>query len=162
MAASVSAERRGGPTLTVRDFIGQFKGLSSTLKRKTILARIPQLFARSLSACVTNGDIDAGVVAALLEAMKAESKPVNPLELGVLGPSASLADSTRGRRGHNHIQTRLYMLDEDSRSRLRFVFELPAFGARQDPRSVMCPRRHQGREPTRWSDPFEIISRALR
>jgi hypothetical protein len=137
MAAYVTAERRGGAALTVRDFIGQFKGLSSTLKRKAILARIPTLAARSLSACVTKGDIDTAVVSALLDAMRAESKPINPLDLGVLGQPHLQAWLT-AHGGVAATVTYKRIADVDDTTGLPFVFEF-AFGAREDanPRRVL-------------------------
>jgi hypothetical protein len=137
MAAYVSAERRGGPTLTVRAFLAQFKGLSSTVKRKAILARLPQLAAVSLSACVTNGDIDADIVTALLEAMRAESKPINPLDLGVLG-QAHLQAWLAAHGGVAATITYKRIADVDDETGLPFLFEF-AFGARQDtdPRRVL-------------------------
>jgi hypothetical protein len=130
MAAYVTAERRGAPPMTVRDFIGQFRGLSSTLKRKAILAQLPTFAACGLNACVTNGDIDTAVVATLLEAMRAESKPVNPVALGVLGQR----HLQTWLEAHGGVTTtieyrRVAEIDDDSG--LPFVFEF-AFGARQD------------------------------
>jgi DNA topoisomerase VI subunit B len=136
MAAYVSAERRGGPALTVRDFIGQFRGLTSTRKRKAILATRPALAAVSLSTCVSGGDIDETIVAALLDAMRAESKPVNPLDLGVLGQAHLQSWLTaHGGVAATIVYKRVADLDERG---LPFVVEV-AFGAREDrdPRRVI-------------------------
>jgi hypothetical protein len=130
MAAYVTAERRGGPALTVRDFIGQFRGLSSTRKRKAILTRLPRLAGLSLSACVENGDIDEELVASLLAAMRGESKPVKPLELGHLG-KAHLQTWLEAHAGIAATVTYKRVADLDNATELPFVFEF-AFGARQD------------------------------
>jgi DNA topoisomerase VI subunit B len=84
MRAYVNAERDGGAARTVRDFVAEFRGLSSTVKRKAVLADLP-VAGRRLSELVTDGDIDNGVVGTLLERMRAAADPVKPQALGVLG-----------------------------------------------------------------------------
>lgn len=130
MAAYVSAERRGGPAITVRDFIGQFKGLSSTVKRKVILSQLPALAACGLNACVANGTIDPAVVTALLAAMQQESKPVKPLDLGVLG-QRHLQTWLTAHGGVDATIEYRRVAEIDAESGLPFVFEF-AFGARHD------------------------------
>ena len=130
MAAYVTAERRGGPALTVRDFIGQFKGLSSTVKRKAILARLPKLAALSLSACVKDGDIDLAAVAELLTAMQHESRPVRSLDLGLLG-KAHLQTWLQAHTGTAATVSYKLVADIDDATGLPFALEF-AFGGRQD------------------------------
>jgi DNA topoisomerase VI subunit B len=84
MAAYITLERAGGTSRTVRQFISEFHGLSSTAKQKAILASLPvaRVHLRDL---VQNGDLDHTTVAALLAAMQEASRPVKPAALGVLG-----------------------------------------------------------------------------
>jgi Histidine kinase-, DNA gyrase B-, and HSP90-like ATPase len=69
---------------TVREFVSEFRGLSSTVKQKAILAEIGashvslyDFFGR----CKANGEN----IAKLLAALKEHSKPVHPRQLGVIG-----------------------------------------------------------------------------
>jgi DNA topoisomerase VI subunit B len=74
------AEKRS-ETITARDFVGQFRGLSSTVKRAEICAAVD-------ASNTTLRDFFArgrGAVAGLLAAMKVLSTPVKPRDLGVIG-----------------------------------------------------------------------------
>ena len=84
MASYIAHERDGGRGRTVREFVSEFRGLSSTAKQKAILARagVAGVHLRDL---VADGDIDHSAVEALLDAMRAESRPVKPRALGALG-----------------------------------------------------------------------------
>jgi DNA topoisomerase VI subunit B len=69
---------------TVREFVSEFRGLSSTGKQKALLAAIGashvslhEFFGRNK----TNGEN----IARLLAALKEHSKPVRPIQLGVIG-----------------------------------------------------------------------------
>jgi hypothetical protein len=80
MAAHIA--NRG--SITIREFISEFRGLSSTAKQKAVLEEIGashvslhNFFGRHK----TNGDNIAGLLAALQE----HSKPVRPAQLGVIG-----------------------------------------------------------------------------
>lgn len=84
MAAYIAGERHGQPVKTVREFISEFRGLSSTAKQKAILSALP-VKGVHLHDYVKAGDLDRGAVAALLTAMRAASAPVKPQALGVLG-----------------------------------------------------------------------------
>ncbi len=84
IAAYISSERRGATPRTVREFVSEFRGLSATAKQKAILNRL-NLGGVYLHDLVSGGDIDGAVVTALLGAMRAESKPVKPQALGVIG-----------------------------------------------------------------------------
>jgi DNA topoisomerase VI subunit B len=128
MAAQLHLERQGGPARFVRDFVGEFRGLSSTVKRKEVLANLP-LAGTRLQDLVTDGDLDARVIHTLLTRMKAASKPVPPKALGVLGEphlKAWLATS-----GAKSIQTFRYKRAEDVADGLPFVVEV-AFVGRGD------------------------------
>jgi hypothetical protein len=74
------AEDHGLSQRPVRDFIADFRGLSSTAKTKTICDGL-SLSRRSLAEVVT----DPALVAALLAAMKAGARPVKPKDLGIIG-----------------------------------------------------------------------------
>ena len=76
------AQHDGGRT--VRDFLAEFKGLTSTVKQKKVLselglARVP------LSALANGDDLDHVRVARLLAAMRTYTRPVKPAALGVIG-----------------------------------------------------------------------------
>jgi DNA topoisomerase VI subunit B len=68
----------------VREFVAQFRGLSSTAKQKAVLESTG-LARQPLSAFVKNGDVSNDLACSLLEAMQRESKPVRPEALGVIG-----------------------------------------------------------------------------
>jgi DNA topoisomerase VI subunit B len=84
IAAYVHQERQGGSALFVRDFLAQFRGLSSTVKRKEVLSNLP-LVGTHLRDLVRDGDLDRRVITTLLKRMQDASKPVPPTALGVLG-----------------------------------------------------------------------------
>ena len=129
MAAYIAAERRGGPARTVREFISEFRGLSGTAKQKTILSRVP-LAGVHLHDLIKGGDVDRAVVTSLLEAMRAESKPVKPLALGPLGePHIRMWLTTHG--GTTETVRYKRLADVDDATGLPFLVEL-AFAARKD------------------------------
>lgn len=65
---------------TVREFVSEFKGLSSTGKQKAVG------YARDLLADhVADGDVDQAFVETLLQRMQATAKPPKPSALGVIG-----------------------------------------------------------------------------
>src|SRR5262249_50798662 len=69
---------------TVREFISEFDGLTSSAKQKAVLERIG--LRRAELDKLRNGDgLDLKVVGHLLAAMKAETRPVNPSTLGAIG-----------------------------------------------------------------------------
>jgi DNA topoisomerase VI subunit B len=84
VAAYITSERHGSQARTVREFVSEFRGLSGTAKQKAILGRVG-LAGVYLHDLVKDGDIDRNTINGLLEAMKAESKPVKPVLLGVIG-----------------------------------------------------------------------------
>jgi DNA topoisomerase VI subunit B len=70
----------------LRDFVGEFSGLSGTQVRAAVLSSFAaDAGVRKLSDLVVNGDIDLAAVTSLLAAMKDHCKPVEPARLGVLG-----------------------------------------------------------------------------
>jgi DNA topoisomerase VI subunit B len=83
-AALIAAEIKEGNHKTIRDFIGDFDGLSGTQRRKEVLdvAKISDIH---LSDLVLDGGVDPHKAGRLLKAMQETSRPVNPKRLGLLG-----------------------------------------------------------------------------
>ena len=84
IAGYVAHDDDGGRDRTVREFVAEFRGLSGTAKQKKVL-EATGLGRASLSA-LRNGDgLDVGVIEILLAAMRSNSAPVKPEQLGVIG-----------------------------------------------------------------------------
>jgi Histidine kinase-, DNA gyrase B-, and HSP90-like ATPase len=77
---------QNGHGRTVREFVSEFKGLTSTIKQKRVLAATG-LSRAPLSALLVDDqrDFDHEKTIRLLGAMKTEAKPVGPRLLGALG-----------------------------------------------------------------------------
>jgi hypothetical protein len=84
IGAYITHDLQNGRERTVRDFVAEFRGLSSTVKRKRVLAELG-LYRAPLSDLVVGRDFDHEKVARLLEAMKREAKPARPVNLGTIG-----------------------------------------------------------------------------
>lgn len=84
LTAHLSEDRQKGRVRTVREFISQFQGLSSTRKQKAVLDAVG-LSGANLEALVAGDDLDQERIAELLRAMQSAAKPVSPARLGVLG-----------------------------------------------------------------------------
>jgi DNA topoisomerase VI subunit B len=81
----------GRASRTVREFVSEFRGLTGTAKQKAVLdaagasrVTLPFFFGIDI--------VDRPRIAALLDAMRRQSRPVKPLDLGVIG-----ADHLRAR-----------------------------------------------------------------
>ena len=85
VASYVAAESEGGRARTVREFVSEFRGLSSTVKQKKVTGRLDLSRAHLRDLVVGEGKLGRQVLSALLREMKAASKPVKPEALGVLG-----------------------------------------------------------------------------
>ena len=84
ITAHIALSRDGGPDLTIREFIKQFRGLSSTQRQKFITDSIPNV--RRLSNLVVNDhELDMSTISHLLSLIRQETKPVPPEMLGVIG-----------------------------------------------------------------------------
>jgi DNA topoisomerase 6 subunit A-like protein/histidine kinase/DNA gyrase B/HSP90-like ATPase len=82
IAAEIAhAEDHGRPCPTVRDFVREFRGLSSTVKAKTICDSLG-VSGETLAGFHSRGEAQT---AGLLAGMKRLSRPVNPRDLGVIG-----------------------------------------------------------------------------
>src|SRR4051812_47195285 len=86
IAGYVTHDKDRGQDRTVREFVAEFRGLSGTSKQKAVL-EATGLSRSRLSDLVREQAIDRKTVEALLTAMKAESKPVKPDMLGIIGKS---------------------------------------------------------------------------
>ncbi len=82
IAGYLLREREGGRARTVREFVSEFRGLSSTIKQKQVTEGWSRVHLCDL---VENGALDSGVVEELLARMQALSRPVKPQALGVIG-----------------------------------------------------------------------------
>lgn len=83
IAAYVSHEKEeNAKPKTVREFISEFRGLSSTRKQKKVIEGYSGTFLHDL---IKDNDIDMDIVRNLLSLMKDNSFPVKPLQLGLIG-----------------------------------------------------------------------------
>lgn len=84
IAAYVAEERRHGEkkVKTVRAFVSEFRGLTSTIKQKQITANYSGVYLQDM---VKDDDIDPDFVKKLLADMQAASKPPKPSVLGIIG-----------------------------------------------------------------------------
>jgi DNA topoisomerase VI subunit B len=129
MAAYIAGERHGQPARTVRGFISEFRGLSSTAKQKAILNTVP-VKGVYLHDYVNGDDLDRDTVHALHAAICAASAPVKPQALGMLGdPHLRAALVARGGQPATARYKRVAAIDETTRR--PFVVEV-AFATRSD------------------------------
>jgi hypothetical protein len=84
LAAHVARDRDLHQSRTVRDFAAEFRGLSSTVRRRRIVAELG-CSHQSLAAFFGTDRVNRAGIARLLELMKRHSKPVAPHHLGVIG-----------------------------------------------------------------------------
>jgi Histidine kinase-, DNA gyrase B-, and HSP90-like ATPase len=83
--AFLSHDRERRTVRLLRDFLGEFNGLSGTAKRKAVLEAVG-LQRAPLERLLQDGeDFDHGLVGRLLEAMQAAARPVRPDRLGPIG-----------------------------------------------------------------------------
>ncbi len=106
IAAYVGHERDGGEALTVRAFVSEFAGLSSSAKQKRV-TEAAGLAGEYLHDLVDGDQIAIELVTRLLAAMQNESRPIRPPTLGVIGQdhlthwldqNLCVADSVRYRK----------------------------------------------------------------
>jgi DNA topoisomerase VI subunit B len=76
------AQDHGIPCRTIWDFVREFRGLSATVKAKAICETVS---ASRLSLTQFYGDGEGARVGALLDAMRKQSRPVKPRDLGIIG-----------------------------------------------------------------------------
>jgi hypothetical protein len=86
IAAYLVHDQDNGRDRTVREFVAEFKGLTSTVKQKQVLAATG--LARSPLSALVNAagdDVDRAKAAELLTSMRAYTTPVKPRALGEIG-----------------------------------------------------------------------------
>ena len=110
----------------VRDFIAEFAGLSGTQIRQKVLAEA-DISGGRLSDFVVDDDIDQRKVERLLAAMRANSKPVKPQRLGIIGQE-HLEQTLRAAGAANCKYWKQATFDEEG---LPLVIEI-AFGVRNE------------------------------
>lgn len=84
IGAYVTDDRDRGEDRLVGDLVAEFDGLSGSRKRTQVLSAT-DLKRTRLSELIHDGDFDHERIAALLEAMKANSRTVRPQRLGIIG-----------------------------------------------------------------------------
>ena len=87
LGAYITHDRQNGNRRrTVREFVSEFRGLTSTIKQKAVLEETG-LARASLAELLSEDerDFDHEQVETLLRAMKAQAKPVIPKHLGTIG-----------------------------------------------------------------------------
>ena len=105
IASYVAAESDGGRARTVREFVSEFRGLSSTVKQKKVTGQLDLSRAYLRDLVVGEGKLDRQVLSQLLHEMQVSSKAVKPEALGVLG--------------HDHFKARL-TTSEDTDNTFRY------------------------------------------
>jgi hypothetical protein len=86
MAAFVARSLKGtNPNMTVREFMSQFRGLTSTIKQKRVLHQLGVAHMPLTKFFGSAKQVNQKQIAKLLEVMKAETEPVKPKLLGVIG-----------------------------------------------------------------------------
>ena len=84
IAGYITHDKDVGRNRTTREFIAEFRGLKGSHKQKNVLEATG--LSRSLLSDLHNGDVlDRVSIAKLLEVMKAETVPVKPKALGIIG-----------------------------------------------------------------------------
>jgi hypothetical protein len=92
MAAHVArGQKRGRAKYTVREFVGDFRGLRSTIKQKAILEELNAAHLTLEDFIGTAQKINSDRVAQLLAVMKRHTKPIKPELIGVIGQAHFLA-----------------------------------------------------------------------
>jgi DNA topoisomerase VI subunit B len=84
VAACVARDADHGTDRTVADFISTFRGLTGNTKRAIVLDATG-LKRVKLSELARHGSLDTKVLTCLLAAMKGQTNPVKPKDLGILG-----------------------------------------------------------------------------
>ena len=87
--AFLSRDRQRKTVRLLRDFLGQFNGLSGTIKRKEVIDAVG-LQRATLEGLLRDGgaEFDHELVARLLQAMQSVARPIKPEKLGALGRAA--------------------------------------------------------------------------
>ncbi len=84
MAAYLAHDADAGRERTVREFVAEFRGMTSSARQKAVVDAAG-LSRATLVSLVKGGDLDVAAVTRLLGEMQSRVKPVKPEALGVLG-----------------------------------------------------------------------------
>jgi DNA topoisomerase VI subunit B len=84
VAGYIGHDEDAGRERMVREFVSEFRGLSGSAKQKKVL-ETTGLGRASLSTLRTGDGLNTGLIRKLLAAMRENSAPVKPLQLGVIG-----------------------------------------------------------------------------
>ena len=91
LAAHVARDQDHGRTRTIREFIAELRGFAGSAKQKQVLDRTGLTRALLSSLFGPDGSPASDRIANLLAALKTLSKPVKPLDLGLIGKEHLLA-----------------------------------------------------------------------
>ncbi len=83
-AAYIAHDHATGRERTVREFVTEFAGLTSSAKQRAVLDATG-MARKKLADLVNNQGLDRSRIEQLLAAMRAHSKPVKPAALGIIG-----------------------------------------------------------------------------
>ena len=84
IAGYISDDESKGRDRTVREFVGEFAGLTGSAKQKAVLDATG-LSRFNLSAFRNGNGLDGEKVGVLLRAMQSQTRPIKPAALGVIG-----------------------------------------------------------------------------
>jgi hypothetical protein len=84
IAGYISHDAAAGKDRAVREFIGEFRGISASAKQKNILDAVGLARMHLSEIAVDGRSVDAEAVAKLLAAMQEASNPVKPQHLGII------------------------------------------------------------------------------
>jgi DNA topoisomerase VI subunit B len=91
LGAHVAHDQDHGRDRTIREFVAELRGFSGSAKQKAVLDRTGLTRAPLSSLFGSDGSPDNSTIAELLSALKTLSKPVKPLDLGLIGKEHLLA-----------------------------------------------------------------------
>ncbi|MBA2361792.1 MAG: hypothetical protein H0V79_12840, partial [Actinobacteria bacterium] len=144
--------QNGNRHRTVREFVSEFRGLTSTIKQKSVLAEVG-LARAPLGALIDGRDFDHDQVVRLLDAMKRQAKPVSPRLLGTIGRAHLAARFAElGIRDGSFEYKKVASLDDDGLPQVTEV----AFAALQDrnaPRRLVTGVNWSAA----WVNPFRTL-----
>jgi hypothetical protein len=94
IAAHVSRDQDHGRDRSVREFISELRGFSGSAKQKRVLDETGLTRAPLSSLFNPTGEADRTAIHRLLRALQTHSKPVKPIDLGLIGKDHLLARFT--------------------------------------------------------------------
>ena len=123
---------------TIREFISEFRGLSSSQKQKIVTDKV-EAHGR-LSELVINGDIDEARIQHLLLAMQEETIPVKPQQLGIIGKDhiVSSMEKYYGVKAEKVQYKKITGLDNNLPHIIEIAFGIKTAEHEREGRSVVC------------------------